>query len=47
MLIGTLGGVELGLAAAGVPFTRGGVDAALARLSARETVESAPRVSAR
>ena len=33
MLIGTLGGVELGLAAAGVPFTRGGVDAALAQLS--------------
>jgi alanine-glyoxylate transaminase / serine-glyoxylate transaminase / serine-pyruvate transaminase len=34
MLIGTLGGVELGLDAAGVPFTRGGVDAALAHLSA-------------
>jgi alanine-glyoxylate transaminase/serine-glyoxylate transaminase/serine-pyruvate transaminase len=33
MLIGTLGGVELGLAAAGVPFTRGGVDAALSYLS--------------
>ena len=33
MLIGTLGGVELGLAAAGVPFTRGGVDAALSVLS--------------
>ena len=33
MLIGTLGGVELGLGAAGVPFTRGGVDAALALLS--------------
>ena len=30
MLIGTLGGVELGLGAAGVPFRRGGVDAALA-----------------
>ena len=39
MLIGTLGGVELGLAAAGVPFTRGGVDAALARLSMHETVQ--------
>jgi len=38
MLIGTLGGVELGLAAAGVPFTRGGVDAALARLSQDEPV---------
>jgi len=39
MLIGTLGGVELGLAAAGVPFTRGGVDAALALLSSRTLVE--------
>ena len=33
MLIGTLGGVELGLAAAGVPFTPGGVAAAMASLS--------------
>jgi alanine-glyoxylate transaminase/serine-glyoxylate transaminase/serine-pyruvate transaminase len=32
MLIGTLGGVELGLAAAGVPFTAGGVTAAMATL---------------
>jgi alanine-glyoxylate transaminase/serine-glyoxylate transaminase/serine-pyruvate transaminase len=47
MLIGTLGGVELGLAAAGVPFTRGGVDAALAQLSVHETVHSAPGVSSR
>jgi alanine-glyoxylate transaminase/serine-glyoxylate transaminase/serine-pyruvate transaminase len=38
MLIGTLGGVELGLGAAGVPFTRGGVDAALVRLSASDAV---------
>jgi alanine-glyoxylate transaminase / serine-glyoxylate transaminase / serine-pyruvate transaminase len=29
MLAGTLGGVEMGLAAAGVPFRRGGVTAAL------------------
>jgi alanine-glyoxylate transaminase/serine-glyoxylate transaminase/serine-pyruvate transaminase len=29
MLAGTLSGVEMGLAAAGVPFTRGGVTAAL------------------
>jgi alanine-glyoxylate transaminase/serine-glyoxylate transaminase/serine-pyruvate transaminase len=29
MLIGTLGGVEMGLANAGVPFSKGGVDAAL------------------
>jgi len=41
MLIGTLGGVELGLAAAGVPFTRGGVAAALALLSSRVLVEDA------
>ena len=47
MLIGTLGGVELGLAAAGVPFRRGGVDAALARLSVRDAVESAHGVSGR
>ena len=32
MLIGTLGGVELGLSAAGVPFTPGGVAAAMAAL---------------
>jgi alanine-glyoxylate transaminase / serine-glyoxylate transaminase / serine-pyruvate transaminase len=32
MLVATLGGVEMGLAAAGVPFTRGGVSAALAHL---------------
>ncbi|MCU1658364.1 MAG: Serine-glyoxylate aminotransferase [Pseudonocardiales bacterium] len=31
-LVGTLGGVEMGLAAAGVPVRRGGVDAALAYL---------------
>jgi alanine-glyoxylate transaminase/serine-glyoxylate transaminase/serine-pyruvate transaminase len=33
MLAGTLSGVEMGLAAAGVPFTRGGVNAALEFLS--------------
>jgi alanine-glyoxylate transaminase/serine-glyoxylate transaminase/serine-pyruvate transaminase len=33
MLAGTLCGVEMGLAAAGVPFTRGGVDAALVYLA--------------
>jgi alanine-glyoxylate transaminase / serine-glyoxylate transaminase / serine-pyruvate transaminase len=32
MLMGTLCGVEMGLQIAGVPFTRGGVDAALAQL---------------
>jgi alanine-glyoxylate transaminase/serine-glyoxylate transaminase/serine-pyruvate transaminase len=40
MLIGTLGGVELGLAAAGVAFRPGGVDAALALLSERQPVEN-------
>jgi alanine-glyoxylate transaminase/serine-glyoxylate transaminase/serine-pyruvate transaminase len=34
MLAGTLGGVEMGLAAAGVPFMRGGVTAALDYLAA-------------
>ena len=34
MLAGTLSGVEMGLAAAGVPFTRGGISAALDYLSA-------------
>jgi alanine-glyoxylate transaminase/serine-glyoxylate transaminase/serine-pyruvate transaminase len=34
MLVGTLGGVEMGLALAGVPFSQGGVRAALDRLSA-------------
>jgi alanine-glyoxylate transaminase / serine-glyoxylate transaminase / serine-pyruvate transaminase len=33
MLIGTLGGVEMGLALAGVPHRRGGVDAALGYLA--------------
>lgn len=33
MLIGTLGGVELGLAAAGVPITAGGVQAAIEKMT--------------
>jgi alanine-glyoxylate transaminase/serine-glyoxylate transaminase/serine-pyruvate transaminase len=33
MLAGTLGGVQMGLAASGVPFTRGGVTAALEYLA--------------
>ena len=33
MLAGTLSGVEMGLAASGVPFTRGGVTAALEYLA--------------
>ena len=36
MLAGTLCGVEMGLIAAGMPFTRGGVDAALAYLAGEE-----------
>jgi alanine-glyoxylate transaminase/serine-glyoxylate transaminase/serine-pyruvate transaminase len=38
MLAGTLCGVEMGLAIAGVPFRRGGIDAALASLSGCVTV---------
>ena len=34
MLMGTLAGVEMGLALAGVPFRRGGVDAAMTALCA-------------
>jgi alanine-glyoxylate transaminase / serine-glyoxylate transaminase / serine-pyruvate transaminase len=52
MLAGTLCGVEMGLTVAGVPFRRGGVEAALASLckvnsepptpnSQGETIESA------
>jgi alanine-glyoxylate transaminase/serine-glyoxylate transaminase/serine-pyruvate transaminase len=46
MLIGTLGGVELGLAAAGIPFRSGGVDAALRMLSPQSTA-AGPVVSGR
>jgi alanine-glyoxylate transaminase/serine-glyoxylate transaminase/serine-pyruvate transaminase len=35
MLAGTLSGVEMGLAFAGVPFTRGGVTAALDYLTGK------------
>jgi len=35
MLAATLSGVEMGLATAGVPFTRGGVVAALEYLSSK------------
>jgi alanine-glyoxylate transaminase / serine-glyoxylate transaminase / serine-pyruvate transaminase len=38
MLAGTLSGVEMGLAAAGVPFTRGGVTAALDSLACQTSV---------
>ncbi len=47
MLAGTLGGVEMGLAAAGVPHSRGGVQAALDYLSAFEADQGeAPRTAA-
>jgi alanine-glyoxylate transaminase/serine-glyoxylate transaminase/serine-pyruvate transaminase len=38
MLCGTLAGVEMGLAAAGVPHRRGGVDAAMAFLGEGRTM---------
>ena len=41
MLAGTLSGVEMGLALAGVPFQRGGVTAALDYLAKGETGASA------
>jgi alanine-glyoxylate transaminase/serine-glyoxylate transaminase/serine-pyruvate transaminase len=46
MLAGTLAGVEMGLARAGVPHNKGGVQAALDFLSGR-TAEEEHRVSAR
>ncbi|HEY7475473.1 MAG TPA: aminotransferase class V-fold PLP-dependent enzyme [Vicinamibacterales bacterium] len=43
MLLGTLGGVELGLAAAGVPYTPGGVQAAIEDL--QSPVKTAARLA--
>jgi alanine-glyoxylate transaminase/serine-glyoxylate transaminase/serine-pyruvate transaminase len=40
MLAGTLCGVEMALAVAGVPFHRGGVGAAMEQLMADQTVAS-------
>jgi alanine-glyoxylate transaminase/serine-glyoxylate transaminase/serine-pyruvate transaminase len=42
MLIGTLGGIELGLAAAGLSFRRGGVAAALEQLSSWPVAAGTP-----
>jgi alanine-glyoxylate transaminase/serine-glyoxylate transaminase/serine-pyruvate transaminase len=42
-LIGTLAGVEMGLAAAGVPHKRGGVDAAMAYLTGAEQTQGGER----
>jgi len=44
MLAGTLGGVEMGLSAAGVPFTRGGVTAALDYLAGADQSSLRPAV---
>jgi alanine-glyoxylate transaminase/serine-glyoxylate transaminase/serine-pyruvate transaminase len=48
MLMGTLAGVEMGLAASGVPHRRGGVEAAMAYLTgnARAAPAQAPAVAA-
>jgi alanine-glyoxylate transaminase/serine-glyoxylate transaminase/serine-pyruvate transaminase len=43
MLAGTLGGVEMGLAVAGIPFTRGGITAALDCLAGVSLQSSQPR----
>jgi alanine-glyoxylate transaminase/serine-glyoxylate transaminase/serine-pyruvate transaminase len=43
MLAGTLGGVEMGLAVAGIPFIRGGVTAALECLAGAGGMQSAQR----
>jgi len=47
MLCGTLCGVEMGLEAAGVPYKKGGVDAAMAYLATATTnqQQSAAKVS--
>ena len=42
MLAGTLCGVEMALTLAGVPFARGGVDAALAQLLTADAVATQP-----
>ena len=42
LLLGTLGGVELGLAASGVPIKRGGIDAAMDYLGGNTLAASAP-----
>ncbi|MDE2229171.1 MAG: aminotransferase class V-fold PLP-dependent enzyme [Alphaproteobacteria bacterium] len=46
LLLGTLAGVELGLAAAGVPVKRGGVDAAMDYLGGNTPAAAAPAVAA-
>ena len=43
MLAGTLSGVEMGLALAGVPFQQGGVSAALEYLAHGDAAQSAAR----
>jgi len=45
MLVGTLGGVEMGLEVAGVPYRAGGVQAAMDFLSRRSEDEQKPRAA--
>jgi alanine-glyoxylate transaminase / serine-glyoxylate transaminase / serine-pyruvate transaminase len=47
MLMGTLAGVEMGLAAAGVPYRKGGVDAAMEHLCASNSATAPRRAAAR
>jgi alanine-glyoxylate transaminase/serine-glyoxylate transaminase/serine-pyruvate transaminase len=46
MLMGTLAGVEMGLAIAGVPHRRGGVDAAMTYLAGNAAAPASAQVSA-
>ncbi|MFL6656123.1 MAG: serine--glyoxylate aminotransferase, partial [Sulfurifustis sp.] len=47
MLAGVLAGVEMGLASAGVPFTKGGVQAALEYLSGAPAANAARQAAQR
>ena len=47
MLVGTLGGIEMGLGLAGIPSSRGGIGAALDRLANDPEADSRPRPTAR
>ncbi len=47
MLMGTLAGIEMGLAAAGVPHRKGGVDAAMEHLAGAAEASPARRAAAR
>ncbi|HWI27648.1 MAG TPA: serine--glyoxylate aminotransferase, partial [Stellaceae bacterium] len=45
MLMGTLAGVEMGLAAAGIPHRQGGVDAAMGHLLGNAVAAAPQRVA--